>query len=60
MRSGGLFPVIEVSGTAFERGRMLGALARAQVERSIANYARLFAFCGITWDEAQRRAGGPS
>ena len=51
-----MFPVIGVSGTAFERGRMHGELARAQVERSIANYARLFAFCGITWDEAQRRA----
>lgn len=30
-----MFPVIEVSGTAFERGRAHGARARARVERSM-------------------------
>lgn len=52
-----MFPVIEVSGSAFERGRMHGELARSRVEHSIASYARLFGFCGIAWEEAQRRAG---
>jgi isopenicillin-N N-acyltransferase-like protein len=53
-----MFPVVEISGSAFERGRMHGELARGRVERSLANYARLFAFNGLAWDEAQRR-GAP-
>lgn len=51
-----MFPVIEVEGKAFLRGRMHGTLARSQIERSIATYARLFAYCGIDWQDAQRRA----
>ncbi len=51
-----MFPVIEVSGSAFERGRLHGERARGRVERSLANYADLFAFHGMPWDEAQRRA----
>lgn len=51
-----MFPVIEISGGAFERGRLHGALARERVERSLANYARLFAFNGMAWEEAQRRS----
>ena len=51
-----MFPVIEVSGSAFERGRIHGERARGRVERSLANYARLFAFVGLPWREAQRRA----
>ncbi len=51
-----MFPVIEVSGGAFERGRLHGELARSRVERSLANYADLFAFYGMPWNEAQRRA----
>lgn len=50
------FPVIEVDGPAFERGRQHGERARERVERSMANYADLFGFCGMSWDEAQRRA----
>ncbi|HVP09021.1 MAG TPA: C45 family peptidase [Burkholderiales bacterium] len=50
------FPVIELSGAAFERGRRHGDRARARVERSLANYAELFRFVGLSWDEAQRRA----
>ena len=50
-----MFPVIETSGVARERGRIHGAAARARVERSIATYARLFAYCGIDWREAQER-----
>jgi isopenicillin-N N-acyltransferase-like protein len=49
------FPTVEVSGTAFERGRMHGERARGRVERSLANYAGLFSFYGMAWDEAQRR-----
>ena len=53
-----MFPTVEVSGGAFERGRMHGEQARSRVERSLANYARLFSFHGIAWDEVQRRAAG--
>ena len=49
-----MFPVIELSGSAFERGRTHGAEGRARVERSIANYANLFGHCGIGWADAQR------
>jgi isopenicillin-N N-acyltransferase-like protein len=51
-----MFPTIEATGPAFERGRQHGAKARARVERSIATYARLFAYCGMDWREAQARA----
>jgi isopenicillin-N N-acyltransferase-like protein len=50
-----MFPIIETSGLARERGRIHGAAARARVERSIATYAGLFAYCGIDWREAQER-----
>jgi isopenicillin-N N-acyltransferase-like protein len=53
-----MFPVIEVAGAPFERGRLHGARARDRVGRSLANYARLFAFCGLSWDEARRRGAG--
>jgi isopenicillin-N N-acyltransferase-like protein len=53
-----MFPLVEVSGTPFDRGRRHGELARGRVERSLANYARLFAFHGMPWVEAQRR-GAP-
>jgi isopenicillin-N N-acyltransferase-like protein len=48
-----VFPLIELRGDARERGRVHGAAARARVERSIATYARLFAYCGIDWRGAQ-------
>ena len=51
-----MFPMIEVAGGAFDRGRMHGEKARERVGRSLANYARLFAFNGMPWDEAQRRS----
>jgi isopenicillin-N N-acyltransferase-like protein len=53
-----MFPVLELSGAPFERGRLHGAQARDRVGRSLANYARLFAFCGLSWEEAQRRGAG--
>ena len=53
-----MFPVVETAGGAFERGRMHGERARGRVERSLANYARLFSFHGMAWEEAQRRSAG--
>jgi len=50
-----MFPVIEISGSAFERGRMHGERARSRVESSLRNYADLFSFHGLAWDEVQRR-----
>lgn len=52
-----MFPVLELRGSGYQRGHAHGELARGRVERSLANYARLFAFCGMDWEEAQRRAG---
>ena len=49
-----MFPLIEVSGSARERGQQHGLQAKARIERSIATYARLFAYCGIDWHGAQR------
>jgi len=49
-----MFPLIEVSGSALERGRQHGRKAGAQILRSIATYSRLFAYCGIDWQGAQR------
>jgi isopenicillin-N N-acyltransferase like protein len=51
-----MFPVLDLKGTPHERGRLHGSLARERVERSVANYAKLFAFVGMPWDEAQRRS----
>jgi isopenicillin-N N-acyltransferase-like protein len=53
-----VFPLIDLHGDARERGRRHGAMARVRVERSIATYARLFAYCGIDWETAQRRGAG--
>ena len=53
-----MFPIIEVTGTARERGRIHGSTARARIDRSIATYARLFAYCGIDWQGAQQLGAG--
>ena len=53
-----MFPIIETTGPARERGRMHGRAARARIERSVATYARLFAYCGIDWAAAQRLGAG--
>lgn len=53
-----MFPVINARGSARERGRIHGAAARRRVARSVATYARLFAFCGIDWSDAQHRGAG--
>lgn len=51
-----MFPVFDLKGTPHERGRIHGERARARIERSLANYARLFAFHAMPWTEAQRAA----
>jgi len=48
-----MFPVIDLQGSPYERGLAHGTRARARVERSLANYARLFELCGISWGDAQ-------
>ncbi len=52
-----MFPILELKGTAFERGRQHGELARARVERSLANYRKLFGHAGLDWEAAQAIAG---
>jgi isopenicillin-N N-acyltransferase-like protein len=49
-----MFPLIEVYGSAHERGQQHGAQAKQRIARSVATYARLFAYCGIDWQGAQR------
>ena len=51
-----MFPIVETTGSAFERGRQHGERASERVGRSIATYARLFAYCGMDWREAQQHA----
>ena len=51
-----MFPSVETTGSAFERGRQHGKQAKQRVLRSVATYARLFAYCGMDWRDAQRRA----
>lgn len=53
-----MFPILEVHGSAHERGRMHGALARKRIDHSVATYARLFAYCGIDWQGAQALGAG--
>lgn len=53
-----MFPIVEVfqHPSAYERGAAYGRSAAVQVAHSLATYARLFAFCGISWSEARQRA----
>ena len=53
-----MFPIVEVTGTARERGRLHGSKARERIDRSVATYARLFAYCGIDWKGAQKLGAG--
>ncbi len=53
-----MFPLIEISGSARERGQQHGMQAQKRITRSIATYARLFAYCGISWRGAQRLGAG--
>ena len=51
-----MFPIIDIAGAPRERGRQYGFAARGRILHSIATYARLFAYCGLTWGEAEVRA----
>ncbi|MEO8136720.1 MAG: C45 family peptidase [Betaproteobacteria bacterium] len=53
-----MFPIIDISGAARDRGRQYGIAARDRIQHSIATYARLFAWCGMAWGAAQMRALG--
>jgi isopenicillin-N N-acyltransferase-like protein len=53
-----MFPIIEVSCSARNRGRIHGAQARSRIDQSVATFARLFAFCGIDWPGAQKLGAG--
>lgn len=53
-----MFPIIEVEGDARNRGRIHGAQARSRIEKSVATYARLFAFCGVDWARARQLGAG--
>jgi isopenicillin-N N-acyltransferase like protein len=48
-----MFPILDLSGNAFERGYAYGVQARTRIAGSIRNYAALFAKCGIDWRQAQ-------
>jgi len=53
-----MFPVVQIpaEASAYERGLCYGCAAAPQIRHSLATYARLFAFCGITWADARARA----
>jgi isopenicillin-N N-acyltransferase like protein len=51
-----MFPILDLTGNAFERGYAHGVQARTRVAGSVRCYATLFASCGIDWKEAQHRA----
>lgn len=53
------FPHYRVSGPPRQRGRAYGAVARREIEGSVAGYARVFDhYQGWSWSEVQRRARG--
>jgi isopenicillin-N N-acyltransferase-like protein len=52
----GMFPLLELSGDPFGRGRAYGRAARDRIGLSIETYRRLFAHCGLGWDEVQALA----
>jgi isopenicillin-N N-acyltransferase-like protein len=51
-----MFPILDLSGSPYERGLAHGQLARDQVAGSVRCYAALFANAGFDWTDAQKRA----
>jgi isopenicillin-N N-acyltransferase like protein len=51
-----MFPILNLTGNAFQRGYAHGVQARHQVAGSVRCYGALFAACGVDWTTAQRRA----
>jgi isopenicillin-N N-acyltransferase-like protein len=51
-----MFPLIELSGDPFGRGLAYGRAARDRIGVSVETYRRLFAHCGLGWEEVQALA----
>jgi isopenicillin-N N-acyltransferase-like protein len=53
-----MFPIITLpqSADAFTRGQLYGQAAALRIRHSVLTYAKLFACCGIDWQEACFRA----
>ena len=52
-----LYPTIVVEGDGLTRGRMYGALAKAQIENSVSSYKRMFLhWAGLDWERARVEA----
>jgi isopenicillin-N N-acyltransferase like protein len=52
-----VFPIVQVRGSAYERGRQYGEQARERVHRSIAAYERTYRyFAGWDWQRARSEA----
>jgi isopenicillin-N N-acyltransferase-like protein len=52
-----MFPIVRVSGTPYERGRLYGSQARDRVHRSLAAYAQMYAYlAGMDWHQASTHA----
>lgn len=52
-----MFPIIRVSGTPYERGRLYGSQARDRIHRSMTAYAQMYAYlAGMDWAQASAHA----
>ena len=53
-----MFPIITLPphADAFTRGQVYGRMADARIRHSILTYAKMFAHCGIDWQQARSRA----
>lgn len=49
-------PHVRVSGSAHQRGVLVGELTRSRIEHSIDTYQRLFSLCDISWSDATNAA----
>lgn len=56
MKPTAAFPLIEVAGAPFERGRQYGRLARDRVHVCVQNYRGIFEHKGVTWPHARELA----
>jgi isopenicillin-N N-acyltransferase-like protein len=50
------FPLIELTGTPRERGRIHGQAAATKLRRGVRMYADALAKAGVDWKELERRA----
>src|SRR5688572_28676884 len=56
MKATPAFPLIEVAGAPFVRGRQYGRLARDRVRVCVQNYRRIFEQKGVSWPLARELA----